>query len=76
VWARALLPLALLVIREPTCGEDKGKIGAEGAPCTREPDCASGSACKNGVCTVPDAGPPDAGQQASDAAADAADANR
>ncbi len=61
-----LLVVALGALRDP-CGTDSGALGVN-APCTRSKDCENGLSCVDGVCSPGDAGAPEAGQDAGDAA--------
>lgn len=58
-----LLLLALVAMRDP-CGTDTVTEGVNGA-CTRSSDCEKNLTCADGVCTVPDAGRGDGGDDGS-----------
>ncbi|MDB4942520.1 MAG: hypothetical protein JWP97_2054 [Labilithrix sp.] len=54
--------------RDPGCGGGDSPSSGLNGPCTRNKDCGGELACREGVCTTPDGGAPDA--SAEDAADD------
>lgn len=63
-----LVAVVAFAARRDPCGTDTSQVGLNGA-CTRNKDCDDGLSCVAGVCSMPDAGVPEGGADASDSGA-------